>query len=167
MEIFDQFLSRFLYLAIFGNPNINYEGDWIATILEDAKTKLQEAGTKDDARQSCTLYAALEIEVLTSQVGYLDNLQNYIVGAKITPILKEWIFDSEAATSSAEQDFPMHVSLTFTQVLPKEIEAKDFVSFAMIKDTLFYPLQIKGGALANIAGSAVAMVAALSALTSF
>ena len=110
-------------MAIFGNPNLNYEGDWIASIVDDAKTKLQEAGTKDDARQSCSLYAALEVEVLTSQVGYLDNLQNYVVGAKLTPIKKEWIFESEAGTASVQQSFPLHVSVTFSEVLPKEIEA--------------------------------------------
>jgi len=32
IELFDQIISRFKYLAIFGNPNVNYGKDWVKVI---------------------------------------------------------------------------------------------------------------------------------------
>lgn len=31
-EIFAQFIDRFQFVSIFGNPNINFSEDWVATI---------------------------------------------------------------------------------------------------------------------------------------
>ena len=71
-EIFAQFLDRFQFVSIFGNPNINFSKDWVATIREEATDKLKEAGTMDG--NACTIYAGLEIEILTSQVGFRDHM---------------------------------------------------------------------------------------------
>ena len=86
LEIFAQFLDRFKYVAIFGNPNINFKGDWITTILEDATTAIKTAGTVDNARKTCALTSALEIEIITSKVGYVDHMQNYVVGVRLVPV---------------------------------------------------------------------------------
>ena len=61
----------------------------------------------------------------------------------------------------------MQVSVTFSEVLPKEIEAKEFVSFSLIKDTLFYPINIKGGAISGLAAGVVTTMAALVSLLVF
>jgi len=36
---------------------------------------------------------------MTSQVGYIDNMQKYVVGAKVTPVTTEWLFEAEAISS--------------------------------------------------------------------
>jgi hypothetical protein len=57
----------------FGNPNINFNGDWLATIVDNVNS-VTNIGVLDATRQSCKLVAALEVEILTSQVGYVDNI---------------------------------------------------------------------------------------------
>lgn len=73
LEIFSQFEERFKWVAAFGNPNVNFVDDWIATIFE-ASSDVAKAGTVDADRQSCRLVSAYEVEFLTSQLGYLDNV---------------------------------------------------------------------------------------------
>ena len=70
LEIFAQFLERFQFIAIFGNPNLNAKGDWIKTIYSEAETALKTAGEYDAARKSCKMNAALDVEIITSRVGY-------------------------------------------------------------------------------------------------
>ena len=82
LEIFNQFEERFKWVAAFGNPNVNFVDDWRATIFDET-SDTSKAGTVDTDRQSCRLVSAYEIEILTSQLGYLDNVQSYIVGARI------------------------------------------------------------------------------------
>lgn len=65
-EIFNQFLERFKFLAIFGNPNVDYAGDWIPTVVTEAADAVNTAGQFNEARSSCTLVTALEVEIMTS-----------------------------------------------------------------------------------------------------
>ena len=58
----------------------------------------------------------------------------------------------------------MYVSVAFSEILPKELEASGFVSFSLIKGNLFYPFEIKGGAMANLTVSALSALAALAIL---
>ena len=41
LEIFAQFLERFQYISIFGNPSITNKDDWIKTITADAEAALK------------------------------------------------------------------------------------------------------------------------------
>ena len=63
------------------------------------------------------------------------------------------------------QDFSLYISLTYTEILPKELEASGFVSFSLIRGSLFYPFDIPGGAAANFATqSAMAILATVAML---
>lgn len=93
LEIFAQFIERFQFIAIFGNPNLNAKGDWIQTIYSEAETALKAAGAYDADRKSCKMNAALDVEIITSRVGYQDHLQNYVVGARVKAIEREFVFD--------------------------------------------------------------------------
>jgi len=96
LEIFSQFRDSFKFVAAFGNPNINFSGDWLATIVDETNS-VTKAGTTDASRQSCKLVSALEVEILTSQLGYIDSVQNYVVGARVKGIEKEWVFDNDGS----------------------------------------------------------------------
>lgn len=54
---------------------------------------MKTAGVYDETRKACTLTAALDIEILISKVGYVDHMQNYVVGARTLAVEKEWIFE--------------------------------------------------------------------------
>ena len=60
-------------MGIFGNPNVDYTGDWISTIAEEADKQIKTAGEQNTARNSCKFVSALEVEVLTSLVGYTSK----------------------------------------------------------------------------------------------
>ena len=92
---------------------------------------------------------------MTSQLGYIDNLQNYVVGAQVTPITSEWVFEAESVNSQP-QDFSLYVSIAYTEILPTELEASGYLSFALIKGNLFYPFEIKSGSVARFAEAAIA-----------
>ena len=163
-EIFAQFLERFKFVAIFGNPSVDYTEDWVETISADAAAAVSKPGVYDESRQSCTLTTALEVEIMTSQVGYIDNMQKYVVGAKMTPVTSEWQFEAESVTS-APQDFSLYVAVAYTEILPKELEASGYLSFSLIRGNLFYPFEIKGGASESIVASLSLAIALLASLT--
>ena len=169
LEIFAQFIERFQFIAIFGNPSINFNDDWIKAIYTDAEAALKKAGTYDADRKSCKLNAALDVEIITSRVGYQDHMQNYVVGARVQAIERELVFDEvKLANGSIEpQEFSMYVSVAYSEILPKELEASGFVSFSLIKGNLFYPFEIKGHATSNMAYSALGALAAMVALLNF
>lgn len=173
-EIFAQFIDRFQFIAIFGNPSMDLKDDWIATISTEAAKALKTAGKYDAERKSCVFNAALDIEILTSRVGYQDHMQNYVVGARMTPITREWIFDDTlvakadgSGTEYKHQDFSLYVSIAFSEILPTELEASGFVSFSLIRGNLFYPFEIKGGATANLTVSTLTFFSALVLLLQF
>ena len=168
-EIFAQFLDRFKFISIFGNPNLNLKDDWLGTIFDDAASILKTAGTANDSNQSCEMATALDIEIMTSKVGYVGHTQNYVVGARAKPITKEWFFDDTLDGNGNEipQDFSLFVSLSFTEILPIDLEKSDLVSFNLIKGNLFYPFNIKGAATTNIAWSAVTMAVSIFAILNF
>ena len=98
-------------------------------------------------------------------------MQNYVVGARVQAIERELVFEEiKLADGSGDlepQEFSMYVSVAFSEILPKELEASGFVSFSLIKGNLFYPFEIKGHAMANMAYSALGAVAAIVALLNF
>lgn len=113
LKIFDQFMSNFHYLGIFGNANPEYKQDWVKVVFSDAeKEKLSEKGVYDEFTETCTkITSSLEVEILTSKLGYQDHLQDYIVGAKITAVDSTWIFDP---TKEGEtQTFSYYASVSY------------------------------------------------------
>lgn len=131
--IFDQFVTNFKYISIFGNPDPNYDQDWRTVIFED----LDQTGTFNSEKKTCSVYNSLDIEVLTSQVGFMDNLQNYVVGARVKSVASEWVYQAGAS-------YPLFAGLTFREVTPDALRVRDSTLMTKIKGNLFYPLNING-----------------------
>jgi len=90
LKIFSQFINDFEYLGIYGNAQTKHSEDWLGTIFVDEE-KLSEAGEYDSFKKSCKNFASsFEIEILTSKVGLIDQLQDYIVGARVRTIEHDW-----------------------------------------------------------------------------
>ncbi len=93
-------------------------------------------------------------------------MQKYVVGIQITPITTEWLYESAVqGNADTPQDFSLYVAVAYSEILPSELEASGFVSFALIKGNLFYPFEIKGAAVADVVASLALTVAAFAALT--
>lgn len=102
---------------------------------------------------------------MTSQIGYIDHMQKYVVGVQITPIASEWLYESSVdGQADVPQDFSLYVAMAYSEILPKELEASGYLSFALIKGNLFYPFEIKGDATANVVASVTLTIVAFSAL---
>ena len=144
LKIFDQFLSNFKDLGIFGNAQTDHERDWVQTLgLEYAIGNLTEAGNYNEHKKSCQKFSSsLNVEILTSQVGFEDQFQDYIVGARVTSIKHEWIFDP----SVDSQTFTYYASVSFRRALTDDMKTETGLSaLDMIKGKLFYPLQVRSG----------------------
>jgi len=83
-----------------------------------------------------------------------------VVGAKVRGIEKDWVMNNDGS----KQDFSLQVSISYSQILPKEFESKDLVSFSAIKGTLFYLFNIKGGALSSLVWSTITLSATCALL---
>ena len=70
LRIFDQFLTKFKYLGIFGNPVPNKNGDWAEIEREASTENLGRAGNYEELKNSCKNFASsLEVEIFHSKVG--------------------------------------------------------------------------------------------------
>ena len=157
LKIFSQFTEDFQYLGIFGNAQTSHSQDWVDTIFVDTD-KLEDAGEYDSYKKSCKGFiSSLEIEILTSQVGLLDQLQDYIVGARVTAVKHDWQYDP----SKMKQTFSYYASVSYRQVLPESLEtAAGYATLDSIKGNLFYPLQVGSGATSNALMAASAFMLA-------
>ena len=118
--IFYQFINSFHFLGIFGNAQINYEQDWVQTV-RNSTDNLEVAGVYDETKKSCKQFtSSLEVEILTSKVGFEDELQDYIVGAKVTAVEHDWIYDP----TQSPQTFSYYASVSFREVLPDSYETQ-------------------------------------------
>jgi hypothetical protein len=73
----NQFLEDWKYIGIFGNANIAMKQDWI----EILRTKVETvSGVFDSERSLCLKTDSLQIEILYSTVGFVHDLQTYVVG---------------------------------------------------------------------------------------
>ena len=149
--IFDQFVTNFKYISIFGNPDPDYDQDWRTVIFED----LDLTGTYDATKKACSVHNSLDIEVLTSQVGFMNNLQNYVVGARVKSVASEWTYQTNAS-------YPLFAGLSFREVTPDALRVRDSTLMSKIKGNLFYPLNING---ASMIASSLSFVALSMSLT--
>ena len=69
----------------------------------------------------CTGVVGYNIEFLYSLLGYENQLQKYIVGARVTEIKDEWVYAYRQGDGGAKQSFNHLLQISFHQVLPKSI----------------------------------------------
>lgn len=73
-KIFNQFVANFKYLGIFGNANVDYTQDWTSVLYDNMDQLTQpNTGTFDSDTNTCTTVTSLEVEIITSKVGFEDN----------------------------------------------------------------------------------------------
>ena len=137
MKLFDQFKQGFKYLGIFGNAQTRNTQDWTETTFVN-QGMLSQNGQFDPYHKSCKGFASsIEVDILTAQVGYKDQLQDYIVGAKITPVEHVWHFDE----SKAPQSFSYYASVSYRRVVHESLQTQTgYATMDSIKGNLFYPL---------------------------
>lgn len=83
------------------------------------------------------------IEILTSSLGFENNLQKYIAGARITPIFDDWIY---TGTGTDKVSFNHRVYISYQDIVPDELllaqqTESQFLMPKLPKD-LFYPITI-------------------------
>lgn len=54
------------------------------------------SGSIDDTRKSCNKTSSLTVEILYSKLGVLDDLQNYVVGAKMSTSFNTWFYSADS-----------------------------------------------------------------------
>jgi len=122
--------------------------DWVKVLkqdLENITSPTTAKGTFDGKRKSCVSTTSIEIEILTSEVGFADSPQSYIVGANVKGITEEWIYHASDKTT-----FTHRASVSFRQVLPPAMHMNAYSILDRISGDLFYPLNIKSGAHAMV-----------------
>lgn len=143
LEMFDQFIERFNYMAIFGNPNVFYGKDWLKVIKTNILS-LQTGGRYDtDSTQSfneCRFTGSMEVEILTSKMGSSKNLQPYIVGVEVRGITEKWVYDSD----NTSQRFQHVLGISFRDVGLENFNSSSGSSMlSSFSKDLFYPMTLK------------------------
>ena len=99
----------------------------------------------------CTLPETVTFQIITSKIGFSDNLQNYVVSArrvltqKLFWICINWFF----RTWAVDVDHYQFVNFVFKEILPDDLEedVKEIPSLIPdIPDDLFYPFRINSEA---------------------
>ena len=144
-KLFSQMSSSFKNIGIFGNADPNNSKDWVPVIDQTTADGFFK-GVFDKNQNSCTLYASVQAEIVTSVTGFEGKLQNYILGAEVSGVAKTtWFFPAAAIATKTPQNFTHFLSISFRQVLPSDYNLS--VDSAINKATgdLFYPLNIETG----------------------
>ena len=139
LRIFDQFLSNFKYLGIFGNPAPHKNGDWAETEFEASTENFGRAGNYEELKNSCKNFtSSLEVEIFHSYVGSPESgFQDYIINGRVSAVEHEWIFNPTAGP----QKFSFFASVSFRKYLSDTIKEQMGTStLDMIRGKLFYPL---------------------------
>lgn len=86
--MFKQFYTKFNYVSIFGNSNIQFEKDWTKVIFENPGKPT--SGTWNEATQTCSGVVGLNIRFIVSKLGFINAPQKYIVAVEVAEIEKDW-----------------------------------------------------------------------------
>lgn len=138
-QLFKQFDDKFNYVAMLGNPSTLYTKDWVKVI----KKPLSDPSW-DDQTNTCTIEVGYNVKILTSVLGFENNLQKYVVGAVIEPITEKWTFFNSDPNQA--QSFSQVVFASFHEMLPQDLlndratESQFFLP--KLPTDLFYPLNL-------------------------
>jgi hypothetical protein len=62
----------------------------------------------------------LNVEIIISELGFMNNPQSYIVGAIVTPVQQQWFF-------TAGGSYNHYASVSFRKILPDELKTGNYV----------------------------------------
>jgi hypothetical protein len=66
-----------------------------------------------------------DVEFLYSLVGFENQLQKYIVGAKVQEIKDDWVYYYQDGNANTKQSFNHLLQISFHQVLPEALLTGD------------------------------------------
>lgn len=118
--IFDK-LTSMTRIGRYGNANVNYPSDWVTVIEQDLN---YGTTTYDSTAQSCTLITEVDVQMLTSNVGFPDNQHAYIVTARKKGIASTIYFNDFLLN----QRIDLKVSFEYTKVIESEASLSAYVS---------------------------------------
>jgi hypothetical protein len=116
--IFSQ-LNSLTRIGRYGNADVNYPKDWI-TVLDVDMTLA--AGTYDSTAQSCKIITEIDVQILTSKVGFPDNQHAYVVTARKKAKERIIYFDS----FKTKQKIDLKVSFQYIRVTEDEASLSAF-----------------------------------------
>ena len=106
-------------------------------------------GKWDAKSNTCSnMVTGFNIKILTSGLGFANNLQKYIVGAQIELVRDTWSYNKfdSAGASTAKQEFTHTVFVSYTDVISSQLlqdltQESQFFLPKMPND-LFYPFTL-------------------------
>lgn len=78
-----------------------YEQDFVPVFKPTADELKKDPVDWNASTRTCTMIGGYNIQVMTSVVGFENNLQKYVVGAKISPIKETWTYRQDGATKQS------------------------------------------------------------------
>ena len=78
------------YISMFGKGNQNNKDDFVKVIKPLAAALIAKDADWDESTLTCTGVVGLNVKILTSMAGFQSNMQKFIIGVKIEPIVDKW-----------------------------------------------------------------------------
>lgn len=134
-------LSQITRIGQFGNANVNYQKDWVTVIEQDLN---YGTTSYDSTKQSCTLITAVDVQILTSKVGFPDNQNAYVVSARKKGIASTIYYNSFLTS----QKIDLKVAFEFTQITESEASLSAYQSTSNFNwpADLFWPISVMSSA---------------------
>ena len=141
-----QFLKDFNYVAQFGTAKTDAIQDWVKVIKPTADQLKRQDSNWNAGTRECTHVVGLNVRIITSVLGYEHNLQSYVVGAEVEPVIDSWMYYNSDGDAATTESFLTTVQVTYHQVLPAEVlnnaDTKRQFLLPQLPPDVFYPFEI-------------------------
>lgn len=142
--IFKQFDDRFKFLSQFGFSSPNNKKDWIKVIFPESSTLERSDSNWNADKLTCTGPVGYNIRILYAIAGFTGDLQKYVVGAQIEPIIDSWTFYNFAGDVTKPEKFLHILNLSYQEILPQAyldaIKTESQFFMPKLPNDVFYPL---------------------------
>lgn len=118
--IFGQ-LENFKRIGRYGNANVNFPKDWVTVLDQDLN---YGTSTYDTTSQTCTLITEVDVQILTSKVGFPDNQHAYVTTARKKGKARSIKFNDYLLN----QRIDLKVSFQFARVIETEASLSAYES---------------------------------------
>mmetsp|Transcript_18253 Transcript_18253/g.13263 ORF Transcript_18253/g.13263 Transcript_18253/m.13263 type:complete len:177 (-) Transcript_18253:24-554(-) len=158
MKIFNQLINNFNYVGIFGNADPDMAGDWVEVLRENLHgiTIPSSAYEWDQDTKTCTNMVGIQVRVLASQLGYVQNPQNYIIQVQLSGLYDQWTFTN--TDPDQPQEFTHYIAFNFIEVAPQDYKTSEIWGQGLIPELpedLFYPLSMTSGGIVAAIGVSI------------
>jgi hypothetical protein len=151
-------LDSFARVGRYGNANYHYPSDWLTPINQD----MTISGVFNSTDQSCTYTSAVQVQILTSKVGFPNNQHAYVVSVRKKGIQSKIYYSDYKANSKID----LKVSYEYVRVTEREASTDAYVlkvAFEWPSDIL-WPFGTLAGAFGSSTMSIVSLLGATAAI---